>query len=152
MSITDELRKAFDSCTVMAGVKPDFECVYITKSCALLYLDELEDALNDGYMELPKDANGEFIHIGDVMEWPDDKAFEVVGIGDGVLFYTENNESADWTGASTKRHYNPAVRDVLFEFAKRWDDEEELTDINHLDPSFVQMIDEFAAKLQLRED
>lgn len=44
MTTTEELRKAFDNCTIMAGVEPDiFECVYIVKSAALLYLDEIDD-------------------------------------------------------------------------------------------------------------
>jgi hypothetical protein len=128
----------------MAGVKPDFECVYITKNCALLYLDELEDALNDGYMELPKDANGEFIHIGDVMEWPDGKAFEVVGIGDGVLFYTENNESADWTGASTKRHHKGTHREPL----------DELLDdlVEHVDQSILVVMRKVVADMKEQMD
>ena len=71
-----------------------------------------------GYIELPKDADGEYIHVGDVMEWPDGKTFEVVGIGDGTLFYVEGDDDAlaDWTGASTKRHHHaPTVEDVLRE-------------------------------------
>lgn len=42
MSITEKMRKVFDACTVMAGVDPDFECVYMTKGVALLYLDEID--------------------------------------------------------------------------------------------------------------
>lgn len=42
MAITDEIRKAFDDCTVMAGVENDFECVYVTKAAALLYLNEID--------------------------------------------------------------------------------------------------------------
>ena len=43
MGVTDKIRQAFDECTVMAGVKNDFECVYITKAAALLYLNEIDD-------------------------------------------------------------------------------------------------------------
>lgn len=50
MSITEDMRKAFDACTVMAGVEPDFECVYMTKGAALLYLDEI-DAENERLRE-----------------------------------------------------------------------------------------------------
>lgn len=53
MSITDAMRKVFDECTVMAGVEPDFECVYITKDAALLYLNEI-DADNAKLRELCK--------------------------------------------------------------------------------------------------
>jgi len=63
---------------------------------------------NGAIMPLPKDMNDEPIHIGDVMEWYDGETFEVVGIGDGVLFYVKDgHEQADWTGASTKRHHQP---------------------------------------------
>ena len=46
VSVIDKMREAFDSCTVMAGVEPDFECVYITKSAMTLYLADIkaEDA------------------------------------------------------------------------------------------------------------
>lgn len=114
----------------------------------------LKDPESFGLMALPKDADGEFIHVGDIIEWlcGIDSPFEVVGIGaNGTLYYILDG-SCEWTNARGKRHYNPSVRDVLFEFAKRWDDEEELTCIDHLDPSYVQLIDEFAARLQLRED
>lgn len=43
MGVTDKIRQAFDECTVMAGVKNDFECVYITKAAAMLYLNEIDD-------------------------------------------------------------------------------------------------------------
>ena len=47
MAITDEIRKAFDECTVMAGVENDFECVYVTKAAALLYLNEIDAAFRE---------------------------------------------------------------------------------------------------------
>ena len=51
MSITDEMRKTFDDCTVMAGLSPDidFECVYITKSAALKMLDKIDEAFEAGH-------------------------------------------------------------------------------------------------------
>lgn len=55
MSTTEDMRKAFDACTVMAGVEPDFECVYMTKGAALLYLDEI-DAENAKLRELVSDV------------------------------------------------------------------------------------------------
>ena len=57
------------------------------------------------HVELPKDADGTPVHVGDVMEWPDGQTFEVVGIGDGTLFYVEDG-LAEWTGASTKFHHH----------------------------------------------
>ena len=50
MSITDELRKSFDQCTYKAGVAPDeFDTVWITKSCALSMLDEIDAAFEAGH-------------------------------------------------------------------------------------------------------
>ena len=82
-----------------------------------------EDIVRDvrhEWVRLPLDADGKPINIGDVMEWPDGETFEVVGIGQGTLFYVDGDGGAlaDWTHASTKRHHHaPTVEDVLREFA-----------------------------------
>ena len=84
------------------------------------FTDEQQRFIDEHYQLLPKDADGEYIHVGDVMEWPDGETFDVIGIGDGVLFYTESEcgGPAEWTGASNKRHHHvPTVEDVLREFA-----------------------------------
>lgn len=59
MSVTDGLREAFDSCTVMAGVENDFECVYITKAAAMLYLNEIDEAFLELAQTTAKCQNGE---------------------------------------------------------------------------------------------
>ena len=101
------------------------------------------------YTTVPVDADNMPVHNGDVMEWPDGKTFEVVGIGNGVLFYIENDGHAEWTCASTKRHYHaPTVEDVLREFAADFVgcancvDDHEVTDAIEL----------FAPKLRLAGD
>ena len=80
------------------------------QECRLALLGELEEELG-GWAALPRDADGAPCHIGDVMEWPGGETFEVVGIGDGTLFYLDGDcateMSADWTGASTKYHHKP---------------------------------------------
>lgn len=69
------------------------------------------------HVELPKDADGAPVRVGDVMEWPDGQTFEVVGIGDGTLFYVEDG-LAEWTGASTKfRHHQPDTWERIIEDA-----------------------------------
>ena len=112
------------------------------------WLAQHEDAMAEhGWVKLPKDADGEYIRIGDVMEWPDGKTFEVVGIGDGVLFYAEDEDGpADWTGATTKRHHHvPTVEDVLEELLREYErDDSELTT--------GEIIERFAAKLRLAGD
>lgn len=97
------------------------------------------------YTALPVDADGVPIHIDDVMEWPDGKTFEVVGIGDGTLFYVEGDDDAlaDWTGASTKRHHHaPTVEDVLREMLDAWGE----LPSNATNEAIVA---EYAAKLRL---
>ena len=66
------------------------------------------------YTVLPLDAHGEYIHIGDVMEWCDSgETLTVEGIGSDVLFYIDG-ENAEWTAARNKRHHHePTVEDVL---------------------------------------
>ena len=106
------------------------------------------DLMNDGWTRLPVDADGEPVHVGDVMEWPNGETFEVVGIGDGTLFYVEgdNDTLADWTGASTKHHHHtPTIEDVLCEFATKMSDAEDF----ECDPEKVQreLIAEYATML-----
>ena len=77
-----------------------------------------EELLEHGLVRLPKDADGEYIRIGDVMEWCDSgETLTVEGIGSDVLFYIDG-ENAEWTAARNKRHHHePTVEDVLREFA-----------------------------------
>lgn len=68
------------------------------------------------HVELPKDADGTPVHVGDVMEWADGTPFDVVGIGDGTLFYVEDG-LAEWTGAPDKRHHVPDSWERIIEDA-----------------------------------
>lgn len=107
-----------------------------------------------GYIELPKDADGEPIRIGDVMEWPNGETFEVIGIGDDLLFYVEGNDDviADWTIASTKRHHAATVEDVLREFTDailEWSAKSgTVAEVG----TWSDVAAEYAAKIQLREE
>lgn len=105
-----------------------------------------ENMLAEGWIRLPKDADGEYVHIGDLMAYADNtKAREVVALVPPAVFLTEDGPRY----ADMCRHYHAqTVEDVLFEFAQFWSDEE-LTDIEHLQPDAAQTIVEFAAKLRL---
>lgn len=109
--------------------------------------EEIVADVRKEWVRLPVDADGMPIRVGDVMEWPTTgETFEVVGIGDGVLFYIEDgSEQADWTGASIKRHHKPpTVEDVLEELLREYDrDDSELTD--------GEIIEMFAKRLTLAE-
>ena len=84
----------------------------------VLPLYKLADRIDAEMVELPKSADGEYIHVGDVMEWCDSgETLTVEGIGSDVLFYIDG-ENAEWTAARNKRHHHePTVEDVLREFA-----------------------------------
>ena len=108
------------------------------------------------YMPYPLDAEGEPIRIGDVMEWPDYSTAEVVGIGNGTFFYVEDGEdAAEWSSASDKIHHHaPTVEDVLLDACKAYHGLmiESMSDVAHDMPAPSEVIAEYAAKLQLRED
>lgn len=96
---------------------------FVKRSYADEYMVPMEllaiaDRIDAEMVELPKDADGEYIHIGDVMEWCDSgETLTVEGIGSDVLFYIDG-ENAEWTAARNKRHHHePTVEDVLREFA-----------------------------------
>lgn len=96
---------------------------FVCRSYEDEYMDPKEllaiaDRVDRELVELPKDADGEYIHIGDVMEWCDSgETLTVEGIGSDVLFYIDG-ENAEWTAARNKRHHHePTVEDVLREFA-----------------------------------
>lgn len=79
-----------------------------------------------GLRRLPKDANGENIHLGDEMQWPNGGTFEVIGIGNGVLFYTDEDGTTKWTGSYDKTHHKPTLKEALSEvligFGAKWDE------------------------------
>ena len=72
-----------------------------------------------GLVSLPKDANGEYVHLGDEMRWPNGYACDVVGIGHGVFFYNDCGV-VQRTSASNKTHRRRTVKDVLRKFAQVW--------------------------------
>lgn len=73
----------------------------------------------EGLTELYKDVDGEYIRVGDTMMWSDGTTFEVVGIGDGTLYYVETdaegNTSIEWTSVEQKRHYHPDTWERIIE-------------------------------------
>lgn len=102
-------------------------CVHRTgATCMLDYMEcdgcetRKEAVLSKRLMTLPIDADGVPVAIGDVMEWPNGETFEVVGVGDGTLFYYEDEDDglAVWTGASTKRHHQPDTWERIIEDAR----------------------------------
>ena len=56
------------------------------------------------YVELPLDADGVPIRIGDVIGWPYSDIVTVCGIGDGRVYYT-NGDKVKWTQAAGNSHH-----------------------------------------------
>ena len=98
------------------------------------------------YTALPVDADGEPVHVGDVMETKSGKRFE-------VRFFTLNSvewlvNSEGWWPAKLRHYHKPTVEDVLREFAAQ------VTNGQHIHGAIEieQAIAECAAKLTLRGD
>lgn len=120
-----------------------------------------EDAMAEhGWVRLPKDADGEPIHMGDLVTVPwKDKVYEVAGFScskqlcSGIrtiwidVYSPEKRRNMPLCGANSCRHYHaPTVEDVLDEFASAYDriggeDEEH--------QKYLNLIAEYAAKLRL---
>ena len=61
-----------------------------------------------GYIKLPVDDDGVPIRIGDTMEWLDGSTAEVIGVGNGVFFYKDDeSDGADWSSSENKHHVKP---------------------------------------------
>ncbi len=75
-----------------------------------------------GYIELPKDADGEYIHVGDEVK-------DVDYDGHASVFEMRMTADGWWVGAGgicrrpdSYRHYHiPTVEDVMVEFATDWE-------------------------------
>ena len=146
-------------CSALYGGKPDFgwtkgACEWLRQALIGVF-EQLDPAdwsneylAEVGLVRLPKDADGEYIHIGDVMQWPDGVTYDVVGVGSGVFFY--NDCDGAWcTSASDKTHYHKqTIEEMLTEYAENL-----LARHNDCDPSDsaddeLELVVEYAAKLR----
>lgn len=141
MSITDELREWVHDAENEGVIFVDEdsphsdipELLGIADRIDAEHAEAVADALQlrgepDRWVELPADADGVPIHVGDVMEWPDGSTFDVVGISANTLFYVEHDfdDSAQWTAAHNKRHHQPdswerIIHDAIAEGFERTD-------------------------------
>ena len=116
--------------------------------------DEIEREVAERYVELPKDADGEYVHVGDVMESGDGDVFTVSSVDYGLhpsngrgKFWMLWNEGADFYECAyeCRHHKQPTVEDVLYESLKHFGAVEERT------PEVEEWLHEQARRLQLRE-
>ena len=119
-----------------------------------------ETMAEHGWVRLPVDADGKYIHIGDVMEWVryegSDQTIvrKVSGVGDGVFFAwsDEQGRYAQYEAKAYRHYHAPTVEDVL---------EQALNEAAMLDrpegywPSaadITNIVNSLAAKLRLADD
>lgn len=124
------------------------------------WLEQHEGAMAEhGWIRLPKDADGKYIHIGDMMENlredfepPFHHTFRVYGIqyrayGQECTLTEDGYPSIQYRASEVRHHHEPTVEDVLREFytlAVRGKE-------THADDVDDAVLAEYAAKLQLKE-
>lgn len=158
MSITDELREyAHDCC---ARIDDDIHAIADRIDAehervrAESILDMTDERMAEhGWVRLPKDADGEYIRVGDVMRLGSvERDLTVLGFGvpdasgHDYGVYVLDGDEYTWYNAIFLRHYHaPTVEDVLTEFGIDWEHESDCEDR-------AALLKEYAAKLQLREE
>lgn len=111
-----------------------------------------ENMAEHGWVRLPVDADGEYIHIGDEMcgyGWPNGGVYCRAIVNEvTILVGPQDGAYRGWLMWATnecRHHHAPTVEDVLREFALKAAGRECMTMRSDL-------VDEYAAKLRLRED
>ena len=159
MSITDELR-GWANGFAMTRKHYELQLLAIADRIDAEHEAQLNDAFetrnsdenleSDGWVRLPVDADGEYIHVGDVMDGTCPSGKHVNGtvnaIGDGVFWLSNVQFSLK---PDYMHHHNaPTVEDVLDEFANRLYEKAAYFDEEHVQKA----ITEYAAKLRLAGD
>lgn len=159
MSITDELREWAEEFWEFAYSK------FGDKSKLLAIADRIDaeyqkairelNNLADASVLLPVDADGEIIHVGDMMEYGKARGHVIALMlsnypkkwGGGLHWGIQlEGEQAPTALDLMFHHYHaPTVEDVLTEFGIDWEHESDCEDR-------AALLKEYAAKLQLRED
>ena len=103
-----------------------------------------------GYIELPKDADGEPIHIGDVMEWCNGSftVHELKLTEDGWQTWDSEHGYAVHADECIRHHHAPTVEDVLRQFLGECESAQNLG----YDEVPQEVLAEYAAKLRLAGD
>lgn len=119
------------------------------------------------YVTLPLDADGEPIHVGDVMEWCDSGESKPLVVDrmelshgrDGDLWCVAlDTDKECWNQPSLMRHYTPpTVEDVLREFADEMNQNlgmytGEVIDADDWRDADAKTVEKYAAKLRLAEE
>lgn len=124
------------------------------------YLDAIEREVEECYIELPKDADGEHIHMSDEMEsvyegrafivkrlkYSEKHGWMIGGACKDDLSEYNLYASKNYASKNCRHHKPPTVKDVLKEFALEVDPGADV------DISGAEVIAKFAKRLQLNEE
>ena len=147
----EEFRRTADE--QIADVENKFETVWITKAAFLRMLDEIEQEVAERYIELPKDEDGEIIHIGDELYRGRVCRIEMADDGDHKVYVRTSPNNPQLEGLLCKymhHHHEPTIEDVLREMLGSYDIKRGYT-CGHQTPQ-NEIIAEYAERLQLKED
>jgi hypothetical protein len=178
MSITDELREYVQSWRETPNLMDDLDAGDIDgllgdfiaiadridaeheRQCAESWMrghdawaaiDRSDEMAEHGWVRLPKDADGEYIRIGDVMDFTKNvRGLTVLGIGIADanessygVFVREGNDYV-WYNAEFLHHHVQTVEDILREFALTVCKDDALT-------IRKDVVEEYAKRLTLAE-
>jgi len=119
----ERLRKSLNDCTTTAGVEPNrFDTYWITARACDMLIDEIEREVSERFIELPVDADGVPIRVGDAVA---EKPFRP-GIGEkpaNVVCMLINSDGwaigdcdprGHWFHPATLEHIKPrTIEDVV---------------------------------------
>ena len=148
MAITDELR-SFIKDPLLGYASQEQHVEQLTAIA-----DRIDEALAERYIELPKDADGEYIHIGDRME-NNERVARIVLTDDSwePSVYLEKlpNVLHEHFCNEISHYHAPTVEDVLLDMHRKLSDVSELYDVDsdELEEEYTRIIAEYAAKLRL---
>ena len=116
--------------------------------------ESIEREVKDRYIELPKDADGEYIHIGDMIigdmiKYGKVHRIEIADDGDHKVYVAKKPDDSylTWRLCRSVHHKPPTVEDVLRIFADHvYNDSMQFRQVSD------DTIAEYAAKLQLKEE
>lgn len=161
MSITDELREwakehlSRNSILAIADridAEHERQCAesWMRGHDAWAAIDRSDEMAEHGWIRLPKDADGEVWHVGDFVVGEvnprNPKAIErMLWYGPDSGWQLETDTIIYPCPDRPRHHHEPTVEDVLREFALAVCKDDALT-------IRKDVVDEYAAKLQLRED
>ena len=138
MSITDELR----------------EWVRFGDGSLLAIADRIDAALAERYVELPKDADGKVIHLGDVVMLPDwplnhHEVINLVYAHDGWAIISRHGSIEASEHTVHVKPKKPTVEDVLDEFASAYD---HIGGEDEVHQKYLNLIAEYSKRLRLAGD